>query len=91
MSGLIALTLGIGGNTLKMLKSDLKLEMAAIPDLMEGIAHCESVKDFVIRDLFSNTLECEEDHVDWLDTQLELSFKVGVETYLQAKMRYRVA
>ena len=76
----------IGENTKEMLECDLKLELKAIPDLREGIAYCESVKDFVSRDLLQNILESEEEHVDWLETQLGLIDKVGLENYLQAKM-----
>jgi len=76
----------IGENTKEMLTCDLKLEMKAIPDLREGIAYCESIKDYVSRDLLQDILESEEEHVDWLETQLGLIDKVGLENYLQAKM-----
>jgi len=76
----------IGENTREMLECDLKLEMAAIPDLRDGIAYCESVKDYVSRDLLDEILQSEEDHVDWLETQLSLIDKVGIENYLQSKM-----
>lgn len=76
----------IGENTKEMLECDLKLELIAIPDLKEAIAYCESVKDFVSRDLFQEILDDEEEHVDWLETQLGLIDKIGIENYLQSKM-----
>ncbi len=76
----------IGENTQEMLECDLKLELIAIPDLREAIAYCESVKDYVSRDLFNEILEDEEEHVDWLETQLELINKVGIQNYLQSAM-----
>ena len=76
----------IGENTEEMLTSDWKLELPAIPDLRAGIAYCESVKDYVSRDLFQHILESEEEHVDWLETQLSLIKTVGLQNYLQAKM-----
>jgi len=53
------------------------------PLLREGIAHCETVRDFVTRDLFSEILEGEEDHVDFIETQLDLITKIGIENYIQ--------
>lgn len=76
----------VGENTHEMLECDLRLEMEAIPDLREAIAYCESVKDYVSRDLFDGILESEEEHVDWLETQLDLVKKVGLENYQQSKM-----
>lgn len=78
--------LHIGEDTEEMLRCDLGLEMRAIPDLREAIAYCESVRDFVSRDLFQQILEAEEEHVDWLETQLTLIEKVGIQNYLQAMM-----
>lgn len=78
--------LHIGEDTLEMLKSDLNVELRAIPDLREGIILCESVQDFVSRDLLKSILESEEEHVDWLETQLSLIDKVGLPNYLQSKM-----
>jgi bacterioferritin len=74
----------IGEHTREMLECDLKLEMIACPDLKEGIAYCESARDYVSRDLLSSILDSEEDHVDWLETQLTLMDKVGLESYLQS-------
>ncbi len=76
----------IGENTREMLECDLKLEMQALPVLREAIAYCESVKDFVSREVFDSILESEEDHVDWLETQLGLIEKVGLENYQQSQM-----
>lgn len=78
--------INIGENTQEMLKSDLAVEMKAIPDLREGITYCESVKDYVSRDLLNAILESEEEHVDWIETQLSLIEKIGMQNYLQAKM-----
>lgn len=78
--------LHIGENTQEMLESDLKVELKAIPDLREGIAYCDQVRDYVSRDLLNNILESEEEHVDWLETQLSLIDKVGIQNYLQSKM-----
>jgi len=76
----------IGENTEEMLKSDLKLEYNALGDLRAGIILSESVQDFVSRDLFKYILESEEEHIDWLETQLGLIDKVGIQNYLQSKM-----
>lgn len=76
----------VGENTEEMLKCDLKLEMAALPQLKEGIAYCEKVQDYVSRDLLQDILESEEEHVDWLETQLGLIDKVGLKNYLQSQM-----
>jgi len=76
----------IGEHVLEMLQCDLRLEEAAIPQLKEAIAYCESVSDFVSRDLFSSILESEEEHYDWLETQIELFGKVGEQNYLQSMM-----
>ena len=78
--------LRIGEDPREMLKCDLELEMEALPLLREAIAHCESCSDFASRGLFSTILDSEEEHVDWLETQLELIDKVGLENYLQSKM-----
>ncbi len=74
----------IGENIEEMLNCDLKLEMTAIPDLRDAIEYCESVRDFVSRDLFSDILESEEEHVDWLETQLGLIEKMGIQNYVQS-------
>lgn len=78
--------LRIGEHTKEMLECDLALEMDAIPDLRDGIEYCESVRDYVSRDLFQKILDSEEEHVDWLETQLELINKVGIQNYQQSQM-----
>src|SRR3546814_7168216 len=70
--------LRIGESVEEVLKADLELEMEALPVLKEAIAHCESVRDFVSRDLFAHILESEEDHVDQLETQLEMIKLMGI-------------
>jgi bacterioferritin len=77
--------LRIGKNTKEMLKCDLDLELDAIPDLKAAIAYCENHKDYVSRDLFDSILSSEEEHVDFLETQLSLIDKVGLENYLQSQ------
>lgn len=76
----------IGENTHEILKCDLQLEMKAIPDLKVAIEYCESVKDYVSREILERILESEEEHVDWLETQLSLIDKIGLENYMQSKM-----
>ena len=76
----------IGESTAEMLECDLKIEMIAIPDLRDAIEYCESVRDYVSRELLESILESEEEHVDWLETQLDLIGKVGEPNYLQSKM-----
>ncbi len=76
----------IGENTKEMLECDLKLEHQAIPMLRESVAYCEQVHDYVSRDLFSGILDNEEEHVDWLETQLGLIDRVGIENYLQTQI-----
>ena len=80
-------TLRIGENVPEILKADLELEHDAIPDLREAIAYCETVSDYVTRELLTDILDSEEEHVDWLETQLELVGKVGLENYLQSQMK----
>ena len=74
--------LRIGEDVPEVLQCDLDLEMDAIPDLKAAIAYCEAHKDYVSRDIFDSILESEEEHVDWLETQLELIAKMGLENYL---------
>src|SRR5512144_168868 len=77
----------IGENVEEVLNCDLKLEMQAHPDLRQAIADCEQVSDYVSRELFEDILESEEEHIDWLETQLDLIGKLGVENYLAEQMR----
>lgn len=76
----------IGENVEEMLKCDLESEMIAIPVLREAIAHCEKVSDYVSRELFEKILTAEEEHVDWLETQLSLLERVGLQNYVQSQM-----
>jgi len=78
--------LRIGENTKEMLECDLALEHDAVPDLKNGIKYAESIGDFVSRDLFQKILESEEEHIDWLETQLGLIDKMGIENYIQAQI-----
>lgn len=77
--------LRIGEDVLEMIQCDLDLELDALPDLKAGIAYCEAHKDYVSRELFDSILKSEEEHVDWLETQLELVSKVGIENYVQSQ------
>ena len=74
----------IGENTREMLECDLQLAMIACPDLRAGIAYCESVQDYATRDLLNSILVSEEEHVDWLESQLGLIDRVGIENYQQS-------
>ena len=74
--------LRIGEDVPEMLQCDLDMELDAIPDLRAGIAYCEAHKDYVTRDLFDSILVSEEEHVDWLETQLGLVEKMGLQNYL---------
>ena len=75
--------LKIGENVEEILKADLALEHEALPPLRAAIAHCESVRDFVSRDLFAHILENEEEHVDVLETQFEMIERMGLQNYVQ--------
>lgn len=75
--------LRIGENVPEILRCDLDLELDAIPDLRAAIAYCEAHKDYVSRDLFDSILESEEEHVDFLETQLGLIDSMGLQNYLQ--------
>jgi bacterioferritin len=77
----------IGESVPEALKCDLQLEMAALPLLREAIAYCESVSDYISRELLEDILDSEEEHVDWLETQLGLIDKTGLQNYLQSQMK----
>ena len=79
--------LRIGETPKEMLECDLQLEHIAHADLIATIACCEKEKDFVSRDLAQEILEAEEEHVDWLETQLSLIDRVGEQNYLQTAMK----
>ena len=72
----------IGENVREVLECDLRLEQAGLARLREAIAHCEGVRDFVSRDLFSDILEGEEEQVEFLETQFELIDRIGLERYI---------
>ena len=76
----------IGQDVKEILECDLKLEEMAIPDLREAVAHCESVRDYISREILEDILESEEEHVDWLETNLELIGRIGIENYQQSQM-----
>jgi bacterioferritin len=76
----------IGETVPEMIECDLKLERAAHVDLRAALADCERLGDYVSRELFKSILESEEDHIDWLETQLDLIARVGLENYTQSQM-----
>ncbi len=78
--------LRIGETPVEILRADLALELEAIPLLREAIAHCESVNDYVSRKLFADILESEEEHVDWIETQLSLVERLGEQNYLAQQL-----
>lgn len=77
----------IGEDVPEVIKCDLALEMKGLPDLKRAIAHCETVRDFVSRELFTNILESEEDHIDWLQTQLRLIDQMGSQNFIQLQTK----
>jgi bacterioferritin len=76
----------IGENVKEALECDLKLELQAHPDLRKAIAECEQVGDYVSRQLFEDILKSEEEHIDWLETQLALIERIGIQNYCQSQM-----
>ncbi len=76
----------IGENPQEVMRCDLALENQALPDLRAGIAYCEQVGDYITRELFEDILESEEEHIDWLETQLGLINSLGETPYLQTKI-----
>ena len=79
--------LHIGQVPKECLECDLRLEREALPDLKAAIAHCEKIGDYVSRELFADIMHSEEEHIDWLETQLGLIEQVGLENYLQTHIR----
>jgi bacterioferritin len=79
--------LKIGETVEEILKADLELEYEALPVLRDAIAYCESIKDFVSRDLFQYILESEEEHVDTLETQFEMIERMGIQNYVQLQSK----
>lgn len=78
--------LRIGETVEELLRSDLEMEHKAHPDLKNAIQHCEVVRDYVTRDLLLEILASEEEHIDWIDTQLELINRIGLQNYLQTQI-----
>ena len=76
----------IGENPKEVLQADLALELEALPVLREAISYCESIKDSVSRRLFTDILDSEEEHIDWLETQLDLINRLGEQNYLLTKI-----
>ena len=79
--------LHIGENVEEILECDLKIELIAIPDLREAIAHAESISDYVSRQMLDSILASEEEHVDWIETQQSLVEKMGIENYSQLQSK----
>lgn len=76
----------IGENPQEMLACDLQLEQQAVPLLKEAIGYCESISDYISRSVFTRILESEEEHIDWLETQLALIDQIGIQNYLQSQV-----
>lgn len=76
----------VGENVPEILESDLRLERAALASVKDGIAHCEVVRDYVSRGILEDILEGTEEHIDFLETQLDVLGKVGLQNYLQSHM-----
>ena len=79
--------LTIGENPREMLKSDLELEFRAISDLKIAVSHCEEVSDYTSKDLCQRILQSEEEHIDWLETQLSLMDSLGEQNYFQSTVK----
>jgi bacterioferritin len=79
--------LRIGETVEEILKADLELEYEALPLLKDAIAHCESVRDFVSREIFAHILENEEEHVDILEKQFDMIARMGIENYIQLQSK----
>lgn len=79
--------LQIGETVKEILECDMEIEKIAIPDLRDAIEHCESVRDYVSRDLFAKILDNEEEHMDYIETQLDLIERIGLENYTQLQSK----
>ncbi len=78
--------LRIGETPREVLECDLALELEALPTLKDAIVYCEGVGDYVSRKLFTDILDSEEEHIDWIETQLGLIARLGEQNYLQTKV-----
>ena len=76
----------VGEDTPEMLECDLKLELASQQTVKDGIAACELAKDYVSREIFQEILDDTEEHIEWIETQLDLINKIGLQNYLQSQM-----
>ena len=76
----------VGENVEEALKCDLKLELHAHPMLKAAIVYCEESGDYISRELFEDILESEEEHIDWLEIQLELIARIGIQNYMQSQI-----
>jgi bacterioferritin len=79
--------LHIGEDVEEMLQSDLKLEMEGAKDLREAIAYADTIHDYVSRDMLIQILAEEEHHIDWLETELDLISKIGLQNYIQSQIK----
>ncbi|EMA8648596.1 bacterioferritin [Cronobacter turicensis] len=79
--------LHIGEDVEEILRSDLTLEMEGAKDLREAIAYADSIHDYVSRDIMIKILEDEEHHIDWLETELDLISKIGLQNYIQSQIK----
>lgn len=76
----------VGENVPEILNCDLRLERGAQATIKEGVAHCETVRDYVSREILEDILEDTEEHIDYLETQIDVLAKVGLQNYLQSQM-----
>ena len=77
----------VGENVREVIECDLSLETRSLPDLKLAIPHCENIRDFVSRELFVDILESEEEHIDWLQTQIRLIEQMGIENFVQLQTK----
>ncbi|MFK8052069.1 MAG: bacterioferritin [Woeseiaceae bacterium] len=80
-------SINIGENVEEILACDLKIELIAIPDLKDAIGYAESINDYVSREVFERILESEEEHVDWIETQIGLIERMGIQNYTQLQSK----